>query len=422
VKRFLPPALALALLVTACAPAPPDENVEMAAADVPRAQTAPDDAAQAAMAVNAFGLDLYRIAATDAGNLVLSPASIAIALGMARAGARGPTATEMDAVLHDAASDEHAAWPNALDAALASRTGTFEDLEGREQEVTLRIANAPFAQREMALEDAYLEALATRFGTGLRLVDYIGATEEARETINDWVADQTEDRIPELLAPGVLNDLTRLTLVNAIYLKAAWATPFNPDATEPGPFTRADGSTVETPMMRLGESLPYAEGEGWRAVELPYIGGELAMTLIVPDDIGAFEADLDADAFAAIATALSARPVALTMPRFSAESKLGLADALAALGMPLAFDPERADFSGITTEEILFISDVIHQANIDVDEEGTEAAAATAVVMEAGSAPMEPVTLVIDRPFLFALRDTTTGAIVFLGRITDPAA
>lgn len=421
--RFLPPALALALLVTACAPAPPADNVEMAAADVPRTQTAPDDAAQAASAANAFGLDLYRLAAAaEAGNLVLSPASIAIALGMARAGARGNTAAEIDAVLHEATSDDHAAWLNALDTALASRTGTFEDLEGQQQQVTLRIANAPFAQRDMALEDAYLEALATRFGTGLRLVDYIGATEEARETINGWVADQTEDRIPELLAPGVLNELTRLTLVNAIYLKAAWATPFNPDATEPGPFTRPDGSTVETPMMRLGESLPYAEGDGWRAVELAYIGGELAMTLVVPDDIGAFEADLDADALGAVTAALEQRPVALTMPRFSAESKLGLADALAALGMPLAFDPDRADFSGITTEETLFISDVIHQANIDVDEEGTEAAAATAVAMEAGSAPMEPVTLVIDRPFLFALRDTTTGAIVFLGRITDPSA
>jgi serpin B len=423
VKRFLSPALVLALLVTACAPATRSDDVEMAAADVPRAQTTADDATNAARAINAFGLDLYHVAAAgEAGNLVLSPASIAVALGMARAGARGETAEEIDAVLHDAASDEHAAWLNSLDTALASRTGTFEDLEGQEQEISLRIANAPFAQRGMTLEGAYLEALATRFGTGLRLVDYIGATEDARETINGWVADQTEDRIPELLAPGVLTNLTRLTLVNAIYLKAAWATPFNPDATEPGPFTRPDDSTVEVPLMRLGESLPYAQGEGWRAVELPYIGGELAMTVMVPDDLATFETSLTADAFDAITAELADRPVALSLPRFSTESKLGLADALRVLGMPLAFDPDLADFSGITTEETLFISDVIHQANIDVDEEGTEAAAATAVVMEATGAPMEPVTLVVDRPFLFALRDTTTGAIVFLGRVTDPSS
>jgi serpin B len=210
--------------------------------------------------------------------------------------------------------------------------------------------------------------------------------------------------------------------VNAIYLKAPWLHPFNADATQPGAFTRLDGSTVEVPMMRTGEWLPYAEGSGWRAVELPYLGGELAMTVIVPDDLAAFESSLDADAFAAIVDALSPADVLLSIPRFSTESKLALSDALRELGMPLAFDPDLADFSGITAEDRLFIAAVVHQANIDVDEAGTEAAAATAVVMEAGSAPPEPITLDVDRPFLFALRDTTTGAIVFLGRITDPSA
>lgn len=422
-RRLLGPSLVLALVVTACAPGT-STPIGLAAVDLPRAQTTAADAVDAAAAINAFGLDLYRDAAAagPTDNLVLSPASIALALGMARAGARGETAAQMDAVLHDAASDTNAAWLNALDRALSDRNGTFTDANGDDREVQLRIANAPFAQDDMTLEDAYLEALATRFGAGLRLVDYIDATEDARQAINGWVAEQTEDRIPELLVPGVLTADTRLTLVNAIYLKAAWQTPFFEEATSPGPFTLLDGTTLEVPMMRLGESLPYAEGDGWRAVELPYIGGELAMTVIVPDDLATFEAGLDADAFATITTGLAERQVALSLPRFSAESKLSLADALRALGMPLAFDPDLADFSGMTVEQRLFIAEVIHQANIDVDEKGTEAAAATAVAMEAGSAPMEPIVLAVDRPFLFALRDTTTGAVVFLGRIADPSA
>jgi serpin B len=418
-RRFIGPVLAFSLVISACGPS---SSVELAAVDLPRAQTTADDATAAATAINAFGFDLYRLATQGDRNLVYSPASIALALGMARAGARGDTATEMDAVMYDAASDEHAAWLNALDAALAERNGTVTDDDGKDHELILRIANAPFAQRDYTLEDAYLEALATRFGAGLRLVDYIGATDQAREQINGWVSEQTEERIPELLAPGILTEDTRLTLVNAIYLKAPWLHPFNADATQPGAFTRLDGSTVEVPMMRTGEWLPYAEGSGWRAVELPYLGNELAMTVIVPDDLAAFEASLDADAFASIVDALSPANVLLTIPRFSTESKLMLSDALRELGMPLAFDPDLADFSGITAEDRLFIAAVVHQANIDVDEAGTEAAAATAVVMEAGSAPPEPITLDVDRPFLFALRDTTTGAIVFLGRITDPSS
>ena len=421
-RRFSGAVLAISLVISACAPAAPSPRIELAAVDLPRAETTAEDATSAANAVNAFGFDLYRLATAGDDNLVLSPASIALALGMARAGARGDTAAEMDAVLHDAASDEHAAWLNALEAALAARNRTVTDDEGADHDLALRIANASFAQRDYDFEEAYLEALATRFGAGLRLVDYIGATEEARQAINRWVSDETEERIPELLAPDILSAMTRMTLVNAIYLKAPWLHPFDEDATEPGLFTRPDGSTVEAPMMRIGEWFPYAEGSGWQAVELPYLGGELAMTVIVPDDLAGFESDLDADAFAAIAGALEPANLALALPRFGAESKLALSDALRDLGMPLAVDPDRADFSGITTEERLYISAVIHQAHLDVDEAGTEAAAATAVVMDATGAPLDPITLEIDRPFLFALRDTTTGAIVFLGRITDPSA
>jgi len=397
-------------------------TIDVAKAAVARQQAPASDAALAAEAVNAFGLDLLR-ASGPTGNAVLSPASIAIALGMARAGAVGETAAQMDTVLHDVASDAHPTWLNALDAALASRTGTFKDVAGHDQQITLRIANAPFAQKDLTLQPAFLDALAGRFDAGVRLVDFKTATEAARQAINAWVAGQTEDRIKELLVQGTLDDMTRLVLVNAIYLKAAWATAFDPKATQPAAFTRPDGSVVQVPTMHLGTELSYAEGQGWRAVELPYVGGQLAMTIVVPDDLASFVRTADATTIDAIVRGLANRrpEVDLALPSFSIETKTELASVLSSLGMPLAFDPNGADFSGMTTQERLYIGAVIHQANIDVDEKGTEASAATAVVMEASAAPLDHVTFQVDRPFLFLLRDTTSGAIVFLGQVTDPS-
>lgn len=339
---------------------------------------------------------------------------------MARAGAGGATAAQMDAVLHAVGAD--AAGLNALDQALAARSGTFTDTTGLALPVTLRIANAPFTQRGLALLPAYLDALAAHFGAGVRLVDYRSDPEAARQVINAWVKAQTDGRIPELLKISDVTTSTLLTLVNAIYLKAPWATPFLAEATKPSPFIRPDGSIVEVPMMSQSSSLSYAEGPGWRAVELPYVGGSLALTLIVPDDLHAFEAGLTPQMLTQLTTALQRRAVQLTLPKFTVETSTRLAAALKALGMPLAFT-DQADFSGITTEARLYISDVIHQANIGVDEKGTEASAATALVMgDMGAPGGERVTLRVDRPFLFALRDLATGAILFLGRVTDPSA
>ncbi len=398
-------------------------DIELAAVNVAHLAGTAEDAAAAGDAINAFGMALYQeIAADDpSANLVVSPTSIALALSMARAGARGQTAAEMDAVLRDLATDEHAAWVAALDSLLNARTGRFPDMSGDPQDVTLRIVNAPFAQRGFALETPYIQALGKRFGAGLRLVDYIRAAETARRTINAWVSDQTEQRIPDLLAQGVVDDMTRLVLVNAIYLKAAWQVPFGDGATAPAPFTRLDGTAVDVPMMRASWEFPYAAGEGWQAAELAYVGGKLSMLVILPDDLAAFEAALDDTTLARIVDGLTQRDVTLGLPKFGAESKLELRPVLEALGMPTAFT-DRADFSGISTETRLEISAVIHQANIDVDESGTEAAAATAVVLRAVSAgPGEPVTMTVDRPFLFALRDLETGAVLFLGRIADPS-
>jgi len=420
-KTRLAALLSLVMALSACAPASSTGgDIALARADVPRASAAPADAAAAGTSISALGLDLYRAVANGKTNVVLSPASVALALAMARAGARGQTAAEMDAVMRGLAADEHAAWLNALDQALASRSGTFKDDSGQDLPVALRIANAPFAQKGMPLEPAYLEALASRFGAGLRLVDYVAATEGARKLINGWVDGETEHRIPELLVPGVLTTDTRLTLVNAIYLKAPWLTPFPADSTTAGAFKRADGSIVDVPLMQATAAMRYAAGTGWQAVEIPYIGESLAMTVIVPDDLATFEQALTADGLAAITGTLAETQVSLTFPKFSIETKAELGEVLAALGMPSAFDG-RADFGGITTAERLVISNVIHQANIDVDEKGTEAAAATAVVMRATAMPAEPVSLRVDRPFLFALRDVPTGAILFLGRVADPS-
>jgi len=397
-------------------------GIALAAAHLPRASADPGAANDVAAAINAFGLDLYAKAGAGGGNFVVSPASIAIALSMARAGAKGETAAQMDRVLHALGADAEAAGLNALDAALTARTGSYTDSADKPVDLTLRIANATFAQRDLAFVPAYLDALATQYGAGLQLVDYRQDAEAARQLINGWVSGQTAQRIPELLAPGVLDAMTRLALVNAIYLKAPWLTPFDADATKAGSFTRADGSTVQAQMMSAGEQFGYAAGTGWRAVDLPYVGGSLSLTVIVPDDIATFERSLSGDVLAQITGSLETQQVELTLPKFDIETKTDLAKVLGSMGMADAFDPDNADFSGITTQERLSISNVIHQANITIDEKGTEAAAATAVVMRVTAAPASPVSLTVDHPFLFALRDGATGAVLFLGRVDDPTA
>ena len=386
---------------------------------VERAPASGPDAGAAATAINAFGIDVYRALAADSDNLVFSPTSIAIALGMARPGARGETAAEMDTVLHQLATDENAGWLNSLDQALSGRSGTFTDANGDSADVALRMANATFAQADFPIEAAYLDALASRFGSGVRLVDFIADTEAARLVINDWVATETEERIPELLAPGILTDLSRLALVNAIYLKAQWDTPFEVQSTSDMPFTTAEGTTVAVPTMATDAIMGHGEGAGWRAVELAYVGEALAMTVVVPDDLDEFEHRLDGDLLATITGSIQTNRIALTLPRFGVETKAKLNDLLAALGMPTAFDWKLADFSGINPEaDDLHIQAVVHQANIDVDEYGTEAAAATAVVIGEESAPLQ---FSVDRPFIFVVRDRETGAVLFLGRITDPS-
>jgi serine protease inhibitor len=394
-----------------------------------RDATRPGDATSAAGSVNALAVDLYsRLPAGK--NLVVSPTSIVMALAMTRPGARGETAAQIDAVTRNVATDANAGWINALDQALSSRTQSFTGADGKAQKVVLRLANSSFAQLGYPFEQAYLVALAERYGSGIRLVDFKAHPGAARQIINGWVKGRTGGRIPHLLAPADVTTATRLVLANALYLEAPWAIPFQPSATKAAKFRRADGSTVTVPTMhdgRILEGLAYAAGTGWRAAELPYVGRQLAMTIIVPDQLSSFETTMTSESLATIVAALKDQPGEIWLPKFSIDTKTQLAAILEAMGMPLAFDPTTADFTGIadptaTGEPPLYIAKVIHQANIDVDEKGTVAAAATAVVMGVGSGPAPKwVRFHVDRPFIFLIRDVPTGAILFIGRVGDPS-
>jgi len=448
----------------------PIAGIELAKATVPRATADPAAAGTAAASINAFGLDLLRAMLADPKlqladkNAVFSPTSIVLALAMARAGAKGDTAAEMDKVLHTTGWEELGPGLNALEQALASRNATWQEEEVT-RELAVRIANAAFAQHGWPLEQAYLDRIGGSFDAGVRLVDFAADPEAARQLINAWVSGQTKKRIPQLLQPLDVTKDTRLGLVNAVYLKANWAREFELDRTESAPFTRLDRSKVSVPTMWVGggQEIPYARGTGWQATELRYRGEldpesgyytkPLAMTLILPDDLAAFEKRLTGAQLDRIASALESQrqrleevtggreseacwcgcyayAVEVHMPRFGIETRVPLADELKAIGMATAFDPERADFTGIhvPADEMdrPFISTVIHQANIDVDEKGTEAAAATYVGMDTGGCtgpePAKVITLRLDRPFLFALRDVETGAVLFMGRVVDPSA
>lgn len=398
--------------------------IELVKASLARAAGTDADAHDAARAMNAFAFDLDRLLAEGNANYVFSPASIAIALGMARTGARGDTATQMDAVLREVASDDHASWLNALDQALAARNGSFADDEGTMHELVLEIANSYFAQRGFTFEAAFLDALAERYGAGMHVVDFKADPDGARRLINEWGAEQTRGRIPEVLRPPDVTSDTRLALVNAIYLKAPWFRPFDEERTTTEDFHRTDGSTVEVPMMHSFTGVRCTTADNWGAFEIPYVAQKLAMLVVVPDDLEAFEEGFGSETFDRIETMLDAEfavPV-VSLPRFKVETREELSGRLTGMGMPSAFDPTRADFSGVTGDEPLHIGKVIHQANISVDEKGTEAAAVTVVGMDTGGGPTDECVVSASRPFIYAVRDTETGAILFMGRVVDPTA
>jgi serpin B len=438
--------------------ADPTPGYELASATVDRSAPSLAAARAAAAAQNAFGLTLYRQMLADPAlqlggkGVVLSPTSVAMALGMARAGAKGRTATEMDAVLHLDGWSRYASGLGALDQEIRSRDATWQDGGGSHQ-VALRMADTAFGQRGYTIDPAYLERIGSTFGSPLALVDYVGDPTGALDAINGWVSRQTMARIPKLLSPTSVSSSTRLVLVNAVYLKAPWAAPFEPELTRDRAFTTLAGGTVSVPTMRmLAAALPVAHGTGWRATELRYLapegGSALSLTVVMPDDIDAFERSLTPSVLASVDTSLRtewdrvtkvhygnpnaygedcgsvAYVTNLDLPKFGIDTRGNLVPALRAAGMPTAVS-DAADFTGINPEGGLSIAMVIHQANIDVDEVGTEAAAATAVGMDTtggcgGPVPQATRTLRLNHAFLFMLRDTQTGAILFMGRVADP--
>jgi len=389
---------------------------------------------------NAFALALYAQLRGLEGNLFFSPYSISTALAMTHAGARGATAGQMAQVLrfpteHYKALDsdnrgdlfrriEQRPMSAEQLAAAFGRLQRGLRTEAKKKGYELSVANALWGQKGYGFLRDFLGLVESNYDGRLEQLDFVGATEAARRTINAWVEEKTNNKIKELIKPGVLGELTRLVLTNAIYFKGNWDRQFKKAATQPGPFTTADGKKIEVPMMNQTEEFKYAETETFQGLELPYVDNELSMVVLLPkriDGLGEFEKTLTAENLSQWLGKLHKRKVIVAIPKFTMTSQFSLASVLKSMGMTDAFTPDAADFSGMNGRRDLFISAVIHKAYVEVNEEGTEAAAATGVVVGVTSVmPTQPPVFRADRPFLFLIRDNRTAGILFIGRVTNP--
>lgn len=426
-RRAFPLAAVLALAISGCGSSTSectDPNTPgcVAISDKQRVQSpnVPDGELESAVSGNtAFAVDLYQQLRGEPGNLFYSPFSISEALAMTWAGARGDTESQMAKALRFSLSQDklHPAF-NALDLALMSRGENAEGSDGGP--FRLKLDNALWGQMGYQFQTPFLDTLALNYGAGLHIVDFQKAPDASRTLINDWVAEKTEDKIKDLLPEGSVDALTRLVLTNTVYFNAAWSEPFEKDQTKDLAFTKRDGTSIQVPTMAGYQEAPYGEGDGWAALDVPYGKRELSMLLILPTagTLDAFEASLTSEKLGEITGKLSTHGVSVTLPRFKIESQFSLAEQLSKLGMKDAFT-DAADFSGMNGKGGLFISAVVHKAFVDVNEAGTEAAAATGVVVGTTSAP-EPAEIHFDRPFLFVIRDRATKTILFFGRVEDP--
>ncbi|MEU5550082.1 serpin family protein [Micromonospora sp. NPDC047793] len=383
----------------------------------------PDPAAMAAAAtaVRGFSAGLYRELASSrpGGNVVCAPYSVNLALAMTRAGARSTTADEMDAVLH-APNPRPGALDSGLNTVAQSLANRYQNGDGVARPL-LTTANALWTRLDLGLRHGFQNTLAGYYGAAPHPVDFRGAPEATRQEINTWVSDRTNAKIPELLPSGVPTPDTSLILTNTTYLKAAWLYPFRATATAAERFTRDDGAGVDVAMMRGPfDGMGYQEGDGWRAVDVPFAGDGLGMAIVMPtrNDLAAIEANLDVTWLGALLTGFRNALVELRLPRWTFRLPAELAAALGNLGMPTAFS-SRADFTGMSTEPALSIDDVLHETFIAVDEKGTEAAAASAVIVRPPSIPQGP-QFFVNRPFLYVIHDRFTGVPLFLGRVHDP--
>jgi serpin B len=419
-KKSLLFALILSLTVSACSTGLSNPSSELKSSQ-PRQLTpqAPSADVEKLTADNsAFAFDLYHRLSGQSGNLFFSPYSISAAMAMTYAGARTDTADQMATGMHFSLPQTrfHPAF-NDLDLAIK----TLADSK-TERGFQLNIANALWGQKDLSFQSDFLDLLSRNYGAGLNLADFKTNPEATRQSINQWVSRQTNSKIQDLVAPGAINNLTRLVLVNAIYFKAQWAHTFEPSLTTQQSFHLLDGRTINASLMKQSSILPYFQGQGFAAVELPYQGNQVAMLILVPDagQFDAFEQALTQQQVEDTVSHLEGTEVTLAIPKFQFASTFNLSDTLKAMGMPAAFDPSQADFSGMDGQKDLYISDVLHKAFINVDENGTEAAAATVVIVGTTAMPAKMAELTIDRPFIFLIRDTQNGTILFIGRVLDP--
>jgi serpin B len=406
---------AMAFLISGCWIQTPASLEEIYARALPFSHTPEKDAL--VQSINAFTIDLYaRLAAAEKGNIFFAPFSVSSALAMTYAGAHGNTAMQMaDSLCFTLGQAE---IPAAF-SALIGDIGAVGDRDGYE----LDIANSLWGQENFGFLPAFLAVLENSYGAPLREVDFMGQAEEAHGEINAWVAEQTHDKILNLLPAGSISSDTRLVLANAIYFKAMWARTFEAVRTTDQAFTLPDSTTVAVPMMHQSAEFRYMENELLQMLEMPYTTGDLSMCFILPQtghDLGEVESALTADSFTEWISELDTAPgVDVGIPRFGFTASFTLAGQLSGLGMTDAFDPLAADFSGMTGSMGLFIGNVFHKAFVQVNEEGTEAAAATAVNVQLTAYPDLP-SFIADRPFLFLIRHNLSGAILFFGRVTDP--
>lgn len=418
------------------APAQPPSNEPSANVTTPPSSPVADPSKMtvAAQGDRTFAAALHGSLQKEKGNLFFSPASVRLAMAMTAAGARGDTAAELAKGLSlPADAAESAAGFAAILESFAQRSKPQETpqmeewqrAEAARKVATVAIANRVWPQQGRPFEKSFTELMAQGFAAPLEPLDFEKSTEAARKRINAWVSEQTQGKIPELLLPPNVRPDTKMILTNAIYFKAQWENPFSESATVDGPFTTASGTKVQTKMMKRTALMMYAETPAYQVVQLPYSDGSLSLTVVLPRE-GKSLTDVEPSLLAAGAPALASQRVELQLPRFKIESRFGLAQVLAKLGMPSAFVYGKADFSGIDGTRELFIGDVVHQAVIEVDEKGTVAAAATAVSMRAGSArppaEQQPKRFIADRPFAFFIQDARTGVVLFVGRLATPTA
>jgi serpin B len=367
---------------------------------------------------NQFAFELYSKYKSKEGNIFFSAYSLSSALAMTYEGARGQTADEIQSVFH---------FPKDDSLRRESFLKIYEQINKKDKKYQLRTANALWAQKDYKFLAEYFNLIDQYYRGKVTNLDFISQTEQSRITINNWVEEQTDNKIRNLIPPGVLNEMTRLVLTNAIYFKGFWDKQFDKKETKEEDFRTSPGNTVKVQMMSLtGEEAEfnYTETERLQILELPYEGEELSMLILLPkgDDLNALEESLNTENLSEWRNRLIEQRVEVYIPKFKFETKYFMAEDLKGMGMPTAFSMN-ADFSGMTGKKDLFISQVIHQAFVEVNEEGTEAAAATAVVWKGLSVRPKSIKIFkADHPFIFVIQEKETGDILFLGRVTNPTS